>query len=135
MFGGLSACAVKGGAFQREEICQSGPMRELWKRSYGRAAEAPPNERGGNSYPRPNATAPHPDSTNIVENSAAALHWIFVDLILKGSDAATSRRERSTPPPVGEILRVRRDPFVSRMRNAIQSRPNQSFAADRIKRH
>jgi hypothetical protein len=45
------------------EICTSGSMSEVWKRSHGRADEAPPNERGGNRYARPTATAPHLDST------------------------------------------------------------------------
>src|SRR5215472_14757990 len=36
----------------------------MWKRSHGRAREAPPNERGGNRYVRPTATAPHLDSTD-----------------------------------------------------------------------
>jgi len=35
----------------------------VWKRSYGRLTKAPPDERGGNRHGRPNATAPHPDST------------------------------------------------------------------------
>src|SRR5258705_2766007 len=35
----------------------------MWKRSYGGTMEAPPNERGGNRYVLPNATAPHRDST------------------------------------------------------------------------
>jgi len=35
----------------------------MWKRSHGRATKAPPDERGGNRYARPTATAPHPDST------------------------------------------------------------------------
>ena len=35
----------------------------MWKRSYGCASEAPPDERGGNRYAQPTATAPHLDST------------------------------------------------------------------------
>jgi hypothetical protein len=39
-------------------------MSGAWKRSYGWATKAPPDERGGNRHARPNATAPHFDSTD-----------------------------------------------------------------------
>jgi hypothetical protein len=37
----------------------------MWKRSHGGTIEAPPDERGGNRYVLPNATAPHLDSTKL----------------------------------------------------------------------
>jgi hypothetical protein len=47
------------------EICTSGSMSGVWKRSQRRTSEAPPDERGGNRYVRPTATAPHSDSTDL----------------------------------------------------------------------
>jgi hypothetical protein len=44
--------------------------RWMWKRSHGGTTKAPPDERGGNRYVLPNATAPHLDSTKLRSLSA-----------------------------------------------------------------
>jgi hypothetical protein len=47
------------------ESCTSGLTSGVWRRSQGWTSEAPPNERGGNRYVQPTATAPHLDSTEL----------------------------------------------------------------------
>ena len=45
------------------EICLSGSTSGMWRHGY--TTKAPPDERGGNRYVQPKATAPHLDSTRL----------------------------------------------------------------------
>ena len=53
----------------------------MWKRSYGLASEALPDERGGNRYAQPTATAPHLDST-IAKQQQAESHLALLERLV-----------------------------------------------------
>src|SRR5665811_24490 len=55
----------------------------------GNRSKAPPDERGGNRYVLPNATAPHLDSTLNV-NSDPCLEWSLLGRVERDPDEAAS---------------------------------------------
>src|SRR5664279_1378715 len=67
--------------------------RWMWKRSHGETIEAPPDERGGNRYILPNATAPHLDSTKT--GKAQCEHMFFALPLIADIDRALARRSAS----------------------------------------
>ena len=91
-------------------------MSGVWRRSYGLAIEAPPDERGGNRQAIPNATAPHLDSTNSTLSSIAISRPLCsnsVEAILQTFSLGPGRLTCSVRHEVARVF-IKDDPVFCR---------------------
>ncbi len=80
-----------------QEICLSGSMSGMWKRSHGGTIRHRQTKGCGNRYVLPNATAPHLDSTKLRNTQCEQM---FSELPLK-ADIAQYSRHVSKVPKIG----------------------------------
>src|SRR5690242_10214921 len=82
-------------------------MSGVWKQSHGRTSEAPPNERGGNRYVRPTATAPHLDSTHSEQKAAPLpLKPTFSAQGAQGAQGGPKHLAQKTPVSADDVARA-----------------------------